>query len=705
MDPAHEPETIWLTSGQTRLGFTKDRGRLIHFIDRRFAGDLIKAPHANQYAPFTLSILGPGREMLLVRPGPVAGIRQTGDMIGMRHDWCEAGPEGTRVEVEVSWTVEAAGGEFVWTIEARNSWPQHTIDEIVFPMLKGLYLGDDYRDDWLAYPHHAGELTKNPIETYASPRYQEFNRAGSVRADGEWVREIPYCGLASMQWMDCFDDSGGIYFASHDHEFGLTGVIVYSGGNDHPWLGLGFRKYPLLAAGAAAASRPFILAVHDGDWRTGARRYRKWIEQYLEISRPPDELAAQAALYPHYDFKNHRGITYRFADIPRLYDAARAEGIKHFFIAAWNRGGFDTDYPEYQPDMDLGSNLDLEKGCRYIADQGGFVTFYVNARIFDTCSRFFPTLGRAWAIQDHRGVLTNEQYDGTSVFGVMCPGAPGWRKHLHDTAVWMVRAYHARGIYLDQLGSATPLPCYNQSHGHEAADGFNRGYLELLREISGSLRAERPDAFLMIENCGDIYSPHIFANLTWNGEHYDEFFDLYKYTFPEFLQINMVNPRRIEDRGERARWFYRDVRRAFLLGSIFWTEIGERFGPEDLDLLAYFRQALQMRIHLGPTLLGAEFAYHDELPGLGPGNGAGLRATNWRLSDGGRLLLAVNGTGQEGTLLLDLDRGLQERALAVSLLGPDGWTTPRRVRPSGASMEVPIGSLPFTAARIQPKDE
>lgn len=78
----------------------------------------------------------------------------------------------------------------------------------------------------------------------------------------------------------------------------------------------------------------------------------------------------------------------------------------------------------------------------------------------------------------------------------------------------------------------------------------------------------------MTENCGDIYGSYTWGNLTWNGAEYDEYYNVFKYTFPEFVQVNMVNPRgwETEDRDQRL-WFYRDMHRAVTLGSVLWMGI------------------------------------------------------------------------------------------------------------------------------------
>jgi hypothetical protein len=128
----------------------------------------------------------------------------------------------------------------------------------------------------------------------------------------------------------------------------------------------------------------------------------------------------------------------------------------------------------------------------------------------------------------------------------------------------------------------------------------------------------------MIENCGDIYSQYLYANLTWNGAAYDEFFDMYKYTFPEFIQINMVNPRRVDDPAERGAWFYRDMARAFVLGSVFWSELGDRFEEGDERLLGYFRSALRLRQQAAPFIARGVYRYTD---GMDFVNGTGSERT------------------------------------------------------------------------------
>lgn len=472
--------------------------------------------------------------------------------------------------------------------------------EVLFPLLRGLAWEPIAGEDNLVYPHNAGERCARPADVYRSERYQRLGRAQTLReAPGLYAREITYCGLASMMWMDYFDDAGGLYLASYDPEFLLTGVRAevhvpaedeanparsanggQGGQGRDAFLGLGLRKFRPVLPGESWAAPPAVVAFHDGDWHWGARQYRAWFDRAgvpspdrLGGAPRPDDLAQEAAMLPFYQLRRENGVIHRFDELPAIYDRISSRyQARHFFIAGWNRGGFDSQYPEYHPDLDLGTPMDLKRVVDHVASRGGFTTFYINSRLFDRESFYHPTLGRQWAVQDADGNTHREKY-GPVEFDVCCPAHRGWQKHLLDFAEWMVRAYGARGIYYDQLGSATPWACYHPGHTHpiEGRPGtihhglYNQGYVALIEEASRRLRAVRPDSFLMIENCGDLYSTRVWGSLVWNGTLYDEFFNLFKYTFPETVLIQMIQTRGAAPVEQQEAYFRRDLDTAWLL--------------------------------------------------------------------------------------------------------------------------------------------
>lgn len=514
--------------------------------------------------------------------------------------------------------------------------------EMLFPRLGPLYLQEQMI---LMYPHHAGEKIIDPPIALASAKYRNFWRAASVPTEFGFSREINYCGLASMTWMDLSAGEIGIYTASYDPAFPVTGLRVETGGPQDRWISLSFRKYVDIHPGQTYLSPPIVWAFHSGDWHQAAEKYREWFNQHVRQEQHPADLNAEVVLTPHYNFRRDTGICYKFEDIPAMARRDKEEfGSNHFFIAGWNHMGFDSHYPNYNPDLELGTPLKLWQGVEYVKENGGFVTFYINCRIMDKYSEYLPTLGERWMLR------TKEQEPIYEVYGpaetvVLCPSHPEWRSYLEEFAVWMCKAYGARGIYYDQLGSATPYPCYG-AHEHgpvKGTSGFNQGYIDLIERTTERLKKFRPDGFLMIENCGDIYSSRVWGSLAWNGELYDEFFNLYKYTFPEHTLINMVNPRKIDDPVEQEQMFNKDLARAFVLGSIFWFE-GDAFQNRVQDqtrrrrMLDLLQGCLAVRRAVTTEL--ADAVFQDDIGLMLPG---GVTGSRWRRKSGaGGIVLIAN---------------------------------------------------------------
>ena len=46
------------------------------------------------------------------------------------------------------------------------------------PHIGGVYLGEDYADDAIIYPHHAGERTRNPVMGYGVIIYLVHKHVG-----------------------------------------------------------------------------------------------------------------------------------------------------------------------------------------------------------------------------------------------------------------------------------------------------------------------------------------------------------------------------------------------------------------------------------------------------------------------------------------------------------------------------------------------
>lgn len=630
------------------ISIDSETGCLASLKNKITKDDYLKVdPEYPLYKLFCLSL--PSREKVEIVPTKVISVEEiTGDenpagqcgrsLVVKFLSAPVNGIEPVRIHVSVRIEVKENDAVTLWFLEVQNDDRRYQIVEVLFPCFRGVYLGASWQDDIMIYPHHAGEKTLAPIREYTSERHLNFWRAETKRGeDGVFFREINYCGLASMNWMYYYDDENGFYISSYDRDFTVTGLRVETGGPEHPWMGWAMRKYVTVNPGETWSSHPYGVGITTEDWHFGALRYREWIDGIIHMPDNPLYLTDETILNQCYNFKRDGVIYNRFSDIPSMYDRGLDEyGMRHMFIASWNRSGFDQDYPEYHPDLELGTCWELAEGCRYVKEKGGFVTFYINSRIFHIESDYFETLGKKWAIKDEAGRMTYEQY-GPHKFVVLCPSNKAWQDYLIDIGSWMVKSYGATGIYLDQLGSAEPFPCYDKNHTHEGIGDFNRGYIRVLRDLLERIRSINPDSFLMIENCGDIYGSYVWGNLTWNGDPYDEFYNLYKYTFPEHVQVNMCNPKRHLTGEAKATKFHCDLNRALLLGSIFWVGLDKTETLDD-DLHDYLRAAIRLRNKLNPFFKIGRFVDNEDVLEAS----TGLDIAHWRLEDTGDLYIVAN---------------------------------------------------------------
>ncbi|MEG0944573.1 MAG: DUF6259 domain-containing protein [Angelakisella sp.] len=635
------------------LCFDEQTNNLSELVNRTTGDNYIKLPQNNPI--FSLYLLDEqGNRLLCV---PEAGqVTQEQQQTVIRYPWLVIGERRVNVSCALSFRLER--DEVILTLEVTNREQGVEVIETLCPSIRGISLGATHTDNVILYPHHAGERTVNPVEQYATERYLGFWRGQSVLSEGVYTREMNYCGLASMSWMYYQNSESGLYFGSHDPGFPVTGIIAETGGPQNPWIGLGFRKHHRVRCGESYLGGSYHLGVYCQGWHRGAERYRSYIAPHLEFDNNPAFLKEEYALNQCYNFKKDGALVNRFENIPAMFERGMELGVRHMFIASWNRKGFDCNYPEYYPDMELGSAMDICRGLDYVKSRGGFTTFYINARLFDLESDFYPTVGEKMAIKDYKGNVITESY-GPVEFSLSCPSDERWQKQLVDTAVFAMKAYGLKGIYLDQLASAEPFACYAAGHSHSDNGDFNNGYRKILQELKSELKRIDRDAYIMTENCGDIYGSYIWGNLTWNGTHYDEYFNLFRYTFPEYVQVNMVNPRSwVKDTVEQLDWYYKDMQRAALLGSVMWMGLTTRIDGSNMEVEQCARETLQFRKRTNSLINQLRYADDRYMTGVA----AGLEVSVWE--DDSRLMLLVGTPVRSGgqiTLELPCAASLLER--------------------------------------------
>jgi hypothetical protein len=576
-------ELFHLSNSRVVLSFSSD-GCLVGLENRHTGQQYIQQLEGGLRAmPFQLLLFTPDDEEIRAGPEQMRLLDRPslteaqGGGICASFSFADVQAETATYDLRLEYTVTVLpnDSETYWEIGLTNADRRVNVESVSFPYVHGVQLSCDGAEETLLFPYYAGIRVPAFLATAArnmtqAPEGAVF-RPNRRPADG-LVYERFYCGQASMPWLDLHSSTNGLYLASYDPGLLYTSLTAMAD-PEAECSGLAISKYVGLAAsGARWKSGLYGVGLHDGDWHWGADRYRNWAERHMQPPRVPAWFRRRHALMAHYDFKWQDGtICHDFADIPMLYDRATAEGIDHLFLAGWSSGGFDKLYPEFYPDLELGTMLDFARGINYARRAGGFVTLYINTALFGQSSQYADRLGRRWAVRNRDGSLLQRHFFDED-FYVHCRGVPAYQRLMRDTVSWLATCFGVSGVYLDCFAAISPHLCFDTSHGHPHAGSWNQDAVRTLMGIEESLRGNTPDVFTMIEGCGDAFAQYVSAQLIHAWIVPESLPEMYRYVYPEHCLVDMVYP----SKGQKFRaprissQAYEQLYRSLVVGVFLW---------------------------------------------------------------------------------------------------------------------------------------
>jgi hypothetical protein len=263
---------------------------------------------------------------------------------------------------------------------------------------------------------------------------------------------------------------------------------------------------------AGAPDFPVVVAAYTGDWWEAARRYRAWATKQAWTAKGPiGSRADYPARMRDVGFwmllsGAPDGVAKNMEQAAALYPGMPL-GV-HWY--SWHQIPFDNSYPEYFP-----TKPGMPEATRAMAAQGVTVMPYINARLWD---RDIPSFAGAWAASCKQPSGTNyvETYGSGRSLVPMCPHTKLWQGKVQEVCGRLLDECGVGGIYLDQIGSAAPVLCYDASHGHPLGGGRHwvDGYHAMLRQVKDA--AARRGALLTTEDSAEPYMDVIDGCLAWN---------------------------------------------------------------------------------------------------------------------------------------------------------------------------------------------
>ena len=461
-----------------------------------------------------------------------------------------------RYPLSFTYTATLKGGEILWDSRLHNG-TDGTVTGVRFPILNGVWLGEEFEKNTLYYPRYAGERYENPVRALSEEprvldwRWQEYRYkyflSGVVQYPQQHARglrglALTYPGEASMSYMALCDDSRSLYFGCHDPAHQRCYIEAGAIGETRPGVCLSFCFDPRVYAAESWQSPTSVTAMDEGDWHAAAHRYRAFRKPLLIPPKDrPQWMKTNHGLFAHYDFKyQNGGIVHTYRDIPALAAAAKESGLSHVLLAGWHKDGFDCGFPMYIPDGDLGTEEELIAGIRAARRMDVHVTLYMNVRLHNRA--YNTDIVDQMAVLCEDGHVSAESYGNPHLkFSTMCPKSPLWHKWITEAVRRGTEEYGADGVYLDQLGSGT-CACFNRDHGHSVGDWDYTDILTTIRERY--LAAVGEELCIMGEWPIDIYAPltDLPLNQTFYNIKIGAFPAMYRYTFPEYDVTDMIYP-------------------------------------------------------------------------------------------------------------------------------------------------------------------
>lgn len=597
------------TNGMVSLALDARNGELLELVNEQTGDNVIKSNcHPSAWSPFMLEIPGENGAMRhLVPPrylqiledetlAPTIHIDQRPDSASVRIEYPAVveGDERRAVRVTVEILLPAGDCRTQWKIHLENGLDEE-LQRVLFPCLNGLFLGDSWANDEIVYPHFAGLRVKNPVKRLAEEpqviywKWQEYqygyalNGPCGVQDDrGSFIDEERYSGAASMLWLDLFDDeeNSGLYMTCRNDKLRMKAVRMESFGERRPGLGMSIVHFPCMKPQTQWQSEPCVVALHEGDWHWAADDYRAWREG---LARPqtrrhrPEWFEKSPGLVAHYDFKYQGGgIVHRFRDIPGLLEQARAMGMNHLLISGWNYDGFDHGFPQYWPDPELGTEEELREAVHKVREMGGHLAFYINSRLCNTQYADRQELIEKSTVMHRDGSLSIERYGAADLrFACLCNQESRWRDEFVGVVDYLTHTIGADSMYLDQLAMGSGQLCYHPGHEEHKGDpaGWNQGYEKMLSQMRAGY--DEAGMALLYEGASDIHgwgvSGQLITSMFTEGQ--GAFPELYKYTFPDQILVDMMNANR--NSGMRAahvaKLSTKMLYRAFVCGSYLWV--------------------------------------------------------------------------------------------------------------------------------------
>jgi hypothetical protein len=191
-------------------------------------------------------------------------------------------------------------------------------------------------DDALFRPNGYGEKIVNPWS--ALEAYHTEYMSGDYN---EIKATLTYPRPASMSWFGIETGGHFLYIGRHDERCRACCLLSAIQGREakEPRLVSSICQYPFVKREESISCAPVVVALKEGDWRTGSDIYGEWARGSFYKPVTPQKWVTIMTGWQRVILRHQYGeIFWKYKDLPRLYLEGKKYGLDTVFVFGWWAG-------------------------------------------------------------------------------------------------------------------------------------------------------------------------------------------------------------------------------------------------------------------------------------------------------------------------------------------------------------------------------
>lgn len=360
-----------------------------------------------------------------------------------------------------------------------------------------------------------------------------------------------YPGTLSMQFASLFNESESLFtFVKDDTaEYKIARFGDYSGVGEYDYnkvskkdkLSMSFEQFPFVGSGSKKTIHPVVVGIsYNQSWYQGADKYQQYLKDNNMLNNyekfPENWNGFISLVGSHYGPKHFSSyITSEVGEISYadwVNQADENSGVDTELILGWNKGGFDSMYPDYE--FQEGTGFNGEEGflqmSNLVHENGDLFACHMNSRLADIQGNWSNTLtsnnikninnsaikkaGFKSTIEekDYEKYIYCETYGTGTMYYVMSPASKEFQEQLFSV-VRRLRKNGCNGLWFDQLFEKDGHLDYDEGHKMSSnstpATLYGEGYLKILKtfkDIALEINPQEPWLTICSGGAGDCFA-------------------------------------------------------------------------------------------------------------------------------------------------------------------------------------------------------